>query len=101
MFGRFKIYDHIKLNFGIAYQVAVVPDHHITSPLTPFVQSWVGTQRAYDFLGKVNRSLRSSGLLGALRLYQIGANASLFCEPRCFKRRLSFARCRALASSLT
>jgi hypothetical protein len=46
MFGRFKIYDHIKLNFGIAYQVAVVPDHHITSPLTPlFNHGWVLSAR--------------------------------------------------------
>jgi hypothetical protein len=24
-----------QLNFGIAYQIAVVPEHHITDPLTP------------------------------------------------------------------
>jgi hypothetical protein len=36
MFGRFNIYkDLVKFNFGIAYQVAVAPDHAITSPLTP------------------------------------------------------------------
>jgi hypothetical protein len=35
MFGRFQIYNRAKFNFGIAYQVAVVPDHHITDPLTP------------------------------------------------------------------
>ncbi len=46
MFGRFKIYDHIKLNFGIAYQVAVVPEHHITDPLTPlFNHGWVLSAR--------------------------------------------------------
>ncbi len=35
MFGRFQIYDRVKFNFGIAYQVAVAPDHAITAPLTP------------------------------------------------------------------
>jgi hypothetical protein len=35
MFGRFHLFDRVKFNFGIAYQVAVVPDHAITSPLTP------------------------------------------------------------------
>jgi hypothetical protein len=35
MFGRFQIYDRVKLNFGIAYQHAVVPDHGITDPLRP------------------------------------------------------------------
>ena len=38
MFGRFNLYkDLVKFNFGIGYQVAVVPDHAITSPLTPFI----------------------------------------------------------------
>jgi hypothetical protein len=36
MFGRFQIYNRVKFNFGIAYQAAVVPDHHIADPLTPF-----------------------------------------------------------------
>jgi hypothetical protein len=46
MFGRFKIYDHIKLNFGIAYQAAVVPEHHITDPLTPlFNHGWILSAR--------------------------------------------------------
>lgn len=35
VFGRFQIYQRVKLSFGIAYQVAVVPDHAITDPLTP------------------------------------------------------------------
>jgi hypothetical protein len=35
MFGRFTLYQTVKVNFGIAYQDAIVPDHHITSPLTP------------------------------------------------------------------
>ncbi len=33
MFGRFHIYDRVKLNFGIAYQLAVVPDHATLDPL--------------------------------------------------------------------
>ncbi|MGH9678217.1 MAG: hypothetical protein ACRD36_14020, partial [Candidatus Acidiferrum sp.] len=35
MFGRFQLYNRVKLNFGIAYQVAIVPDHGILDPLTP------------------------------------------------------------------
>jgi hypothetical protein len=35
MFGRFQIYNRMKFNFGIAYQAAIVPEHHITDPLTP------------------------------------------------------------------
>ena len=35
MFGRFHLFDRVKFNFGIAYQVAVVPAHAITDPLTP------------------------------------------------------------------
>jgi hypothetical protein len=35
MFGRFHLFDRVRLNFGIAYQLAVVPEHHITDPLTP------------------------------------------------------------------
>ncbi|MDQ6702321.1 MAG: hypothetical protein M3Z96_04015 [Pseudomonadota bacterium] len=42
MFGRFQIYNRVKLNFGIAYQVAIVPDHHITDPLTPmYNHAWI------------------------------------------------------------
>jgi hypothetical protein len=32
MFGRFQIYKRVKFNFGICYQVAVVPAHAITDP---------------------------------------------------------------------
>ena len=35
VFGRFQIYQRVKLSFGIAYQVAIIPDHAITEPLTP------------------------------------------------------------------
>ena len=47
MFGRFNLYnDLVKFNFGIAYQVAVVPDHHITDPLTPlFNHGWILSAR--------------------------------------------------------
>ncbi len=46
MFGRFQLYDHVKLNFGIAYQVAVVPEHHITDPLTPlYNHGWILSAR--------------------------------------------------------
>jgi hypothetical protein len=46
MFGRFQLYERIKLNFGIAYQVAVVPEHHITDPLTPlFNHGWILSAR--------------------------------------------------------
>jgi len=46
MFGRFQFYDRVKLNFGIAYQDAVVPDHGITSPLTPlYNHAWILSAR--------------------------------------------------------
>ncbi len=46
MFGRFQIYNRVKLNFGIAYQVAVVPDHHVTDPLTPmYNHAWILSMR--------------------------------------------------------
>jgi hypothetical protein len=46
MFGRFQIYNRVKFNFGIAYQVAVVPDHHITNPLTPmYNHAWILSMR--------------------------------------------------------
>ena len=47
MFGRFNLYNDLaKFNFGIAYQVAVVPDHHITDPLTPlFNHGWILSAR--------------------------------------------------------
>ena len=46
MLGRFQIYKQVKFNFGIAYQVAVVPDHHITTSLTPlFNHGWVLSAR--------------------------------------------------------
>jgi hypothetical protein len=46
MFGRFQIYNRVKFNFGIAYQVAVVPDHHITDPLTPmYNHAWILSMR--------------------------------------------------------
>ncbi len=46
LIGRFKLYDRLKLNIGIAYQVAVVPDHHITDPLTPlYNHAWIITAR--------------------------------------------------------
>ncbi len=46
MFGRFQIYERVKVNFGIAYQVAVVPDHHITEPLTPmYNHAWILSMR--------------------------------------------------------
>jgi len=46
MFGRFQIYNRVKFNFGIAYQVAVVPDHHTTDPLTPmYNDAWILSMR--------------------------------------------------------
>lgn len=47
MFGRFNLYkDLVKFNFGIAYQDAIVPDHHITSPLTPlYNHAWILSAR--------------------------------------------------------
>ena len=46
MFGRFQIYNRVKFNFGIAYQVAVVPDHAITDPLTPlYNHAWILSMR--------------------------------------------------------
>ena len=46
MFGRFQIYNRVKFNFGIAYQVAVVPDHHILDPLTPmYNRAWILSMR--------------------------------------------------------
>lgn len=46
MFGRFTLYENVKLNFGIAYQDAIVPDHHITSPLTPlYNHAWILSAR--------------------------------------------------------
>lgn len=46
MFGRFQIYNRVKFNFGIAYQVAVVPDHAISDPLTPmYNHAWILTMR--------------------------------------------------------
>ncbi|MGB7044903.1 MAG: hypothetical protein WBD65_08350 [Methylocella sp.] len=46
MFGRFHIYDRVKFNFGIAYQVAVVPDHPILDPLTPmYNHAWILSMR--------------------------------------------------------
>jgi hypothetical protein len=46
MFGRFQIYNRVKFNFGIAYQAAVVPDHHITDPLTPtYNHAWILSMR--------------------------------------------------------
>jgi len=46
MLGRFEIYKRVKINFGIAYQVAVVPEHHMTSPLTPlFNHGWILSAR--------------------------------------------------------
>jgi hypothetical protein len=46
MFGRFQIYKRVKANFGIAYQVAVVPNHAITTPLTPRDNhAWILTLR--------------------------------------------------------
>jgi hypothetical protein len=46
MFGRFQLYEHIKLNFGIAYQIAVVPEHHLTDPLIPlFNHGWILSAR--------------------------------------------------------
>ena len=46
MFGRFQIYNRVKFNFGIAYQDAVVPDHGITSPLTPlYNHAWILSAR--------------------------------------------------------
>jgi hypothetical protein len=46
MFGRFQIYDRVKFSFGIAYQVAVVPDHAITTPLTPmYNHAWILSMR--------------------------------------------------------
>ena len=46
MFGRFHLSDRVKFNFGIGYQVAVVPDYHITEPLTPmFNHGWILSAR--------------------------------------------------------
>jgi hypothetical protein len=46
MFGRFQIYNRVKFNFGIAYQVAVIPDHHLTDPLTPmYNHAWILSMR--------------------------------------------------------
>jgi hypothetical protein len=46
MFGRFQIYNRVKFNFGIAYQVAVVPDHVVTTPLTPmYNHAWILSMR--------------------------------------------------------
>jgi hypothetical protein len=46
MFGRFQIYNRVKFNFGIAYQVVVVPGHHITTPLTPmYNHAWILSMR--------------------------------------------------------
>jgi hypothetical protein len=46
MFGRFQIYNRVKFNFGIAYQVAVVPDHAVTTPLTPmYNHAWILSMR--------------------------------------------------------
>lgn len=46
LLGRFRIYERLKLNIGIAYQVAVVPDHGITNPLTPlYNHAWILTAR--------------------------------------------------------
>jgi hypothetical protein len=46
MFGRFQIYNRVKFNFGIAYQAAVLPDHHITDPLTPtYNHAWILSMR--------------------------------------------------------
>lgn len=46
MFGRFQIYNRVKFNFGIAYQAAVVPDHHIIDPLTPqYNHAWILSMR--------------------------------------------------------
>jgi hypothetical protein len=46
VFGRFQIYNRVKFSFGIAYQDAVVPDHHITSPLTPqYNHAWIMSMR--------------------------------------------------------
>jgi hypothetical protein len=46
LFGRFQIYNRVKFAFGIAYQDAVVPDHGITSPLTPlYNHAWILSMR--------------------------------------------------------
>ncbi|VTZ26861.1 conserved exported hypothetical protein [Methylocella tundrae] len=46
VFGRFQIYKRVKLSFGISYQVAVVPDHAITVPLTPvYNHAWLLSMR--------------------------------------------------------
>jgi hypothetical protein len=46
MFGRFQIYNRVKFNFGIAYQVAVVPGHAVTTPLTPmYNHAWILSMR--------------------------------------------------------
>ncbi|MGH9678169.1 MAG: hypothetical protein ACRD36_13780, partial [Candidatus Acidiferrum sp.] len=46
MFGRFQLYNRLKLNFGIAYQVAFVPDRAITDPLTPmYNHAWILSMR--------------------------------------------------------
>ncbi len=47
MFGRFQLYNRVKLNFGIAYQAAIVPDHTVTKPaLTPlYNHAWILSAR--------------------------------------------------------
>lgn len=46
MFGRFQIYKRVKFSFGVAYQVAVVPDRAITTPLTPtYNHAWILSMR--------------------------------------------------------
>ena len=46
LLGRFRLYERLKLNIGVAYQVAVVPQHRITDPLTPlYNRAWIITMR--------------------------------------------------------
>ena len=47
MFGQFNLYkDLVRFNFGIGYQVAVVPDHAIMIPLTPlYNHAWILSAR--------------------------------------------------------
>lgn len=46
MFGRFEIYKRVHLNFGIAYQDAIVPERKITDPLTPlYNHAWILSAR--------------------------------------------------------
>lgn len=46
LIGRFRLYDRLKLNIGIAYQVAVVPENKITEPLTPlYNHAWIISAR--------------------------------------------------------